>query len=50
MKHQNHRIIYKPEPQEPAPHRTSFWEYFAGACLGACLAVLILHAMGALFI
>ena len=48
MKHQNHRINYIPETQ--APYKTGFYEYVAGACLGAILAVLILAAFGVLFV
>lgn len=48
MKHQSHRINYTPEPAQ-ATYKTGLWEYFAGACLGAILAVLILAYSGLLF-
>lgn len=47
MKHQQHRINYTPEP---LPYKTGFYEYFAGAVLGALLAVLLLAACGVLFV
>lgn len=47
MKHQAHRINYTPEP---LPYKTGFYEYFAGAVLGALLAVLLLAAFGVLFV
>lgn len=47
MKHSNHSQHFTPEPM---PHKTGFWEYLAGACLGAILAVLILAAFGCLFV
>lgn len=50
MRHQQHRINYTPAPQDQAPYKTGFWEYLAGACLGAILAVLILAAFGCLFV
>lgn len=48
VKHQQHRINYTPEPAH-ATYRTGVWEYIAGACLGAILAVLILAYSGLLF-
>lgn len=48
MRHQNKRINYTPEPAQ-ATYKTGLWEYFAGACLGAILAVLILAYSGLLF-
>ncbi len=47
MKHQAHRINYTPEP---LPYKTGWYEYAAGACLGAILAVLLLAACGVLFV
>jgi hypothetical protein len=48
MKHQNYRINYTPETR--APYKTGFYEYLAGAALGAILAVLLLNAFGVLFV
>jgi hypothetical protein len=42
-----HRENYTPEP---LPFKTGCYEYFAGAILGAILAVLILHFFGVLFV
>jgi len=42
-----HRENYTPEP---LPFKTGFYEYFAGAILGAILAVLLLHYFGVLFV
>ena len=42
-----HRENYTPEP---LPYKTGFYEYFAGAILGAILAVLLLAAFGVLFV
>jgi hypothetical protein len=50
MKHQNKRINYTPEPETRAPYKTGFYEYLAGAVLGAILAVLLLNAFGVLFV
>lgn len=47
MKHSNHAQHFAPEPM---PHKTGFYEYVAGACLGAILAVLILAYCGVLFV
>ena len=47
MKHQNHRTNYTPEP---LPYKTGWYEYLAGACLGAILAVLLLNYFGVLFV
>lgn len=47
MKHQAHRINYTPEP---LPYKTGWYEYTAGACLGAILAVLLLAYFGVLFV
>jgi hypothetical protein len=47
MKHQAHRINYTPEP---LPYKTGWYEYAAGACLGAILAVLLLAYFGVLFV
>lgn len=49
MKYQKHRIVYTPEP-ERLPYKTGWYEYLAGACLGAILAVLILNYFGVLFV
>lgn len=48
MKHSNHAQHFAPEPR--APYKTGFYEYVAGACLGAILAVLILAYCGVLFV
>lgn len=50
MKHSNHAQHYTIEPVNRAPYKTGFYEYAAGVCLGACLAVLLLAAFGVLFV
>jgi uncharacterized membrane protein YgaE (UPF0421/DUF939 family) len=50
MKHSNHAQHCAIEPANRAPYKTGFYEYVAGACLGAILAVLILAAFGVLFV
>jgi hypothetical protein len=49
MRHQNKRINYTPEPAQ-ATYKTGWYEYLAGAVLGAILAVLLLNAFGVLFV
>jgi uncharacterized membrane protein YgaE (UPF0421/DUF939 family) len=50
MKHSNHAQHLAIEPANRAPYKTGFYEYVAGACLGAILAVLILAYNGVLFV
>jgi hypothetical protein len=50
MKHSNHAQHFAPEPANRASYKTGFYEYVAGACLGALLAVLILAYCGVLFV
>lgn len=50
MKHSNHAQHLAIEPANRAPYKTGFYEYVAGACLGAILAVLLLAAFGCLFV
>ena len=50
MKHSNHAQHLAIEPVNRAPYKTGFYEYVAGAVLGACLAVLILAYNGCLFV
>lgn len=50
MKHSNHAQHLAIEPANRAPYKTGFYEYVAGVCLGACLAVLILAYCGVLFV
>jgi uncharacterized membrane protein YgaE (UPF0421/DUF939 family) len=50
MKHSNHAQHLAIEPANRAPYKTGFYEYAAGVCLGAILAVLILAYCGALFV
>ena len=38
------------EPVNRAPYKTGFYEYVAGAVLGATLAVLLLAYCGVLFV
>ena len=42
-----HRENFTPEP---LPFKTGWYEYLAGAILGALLAVLLLAAFGVLFV
>lgn len=50
MKHSNHAQHFTIEPVKRAPYETGFYEFVAGACLGAILAVLILAYCGVLFV
>lgn len=50
MKHSNHAQHLAIEPASRAPYKTWWYQYLAGACLGAILAVLILAAFGVLFV
>jgi hypothetical protein len=50
MKHSNHAQHLAIEPANRAPYQTGFYEYVAGACLGAILTVMILAYCGVLFV